>query len=102
MLDTDTRLRVGRAIGKTEEQVAHELMTQLKDRGHLDAPPAMATDGKDDYRQALVDTWAGTGISWGGPTTSHQARSPGVAVSPSCQYPGGESPDWCHDQGDLR
>lgn len=48
---------MGRAIGKTEEQVAHELMAQLKDRGHPDAPPAMATDGKGDYREALLETW---------------------------------------------
>lgn len=53
----DTRLRVGRAIGKTEEEVAHDLMAQLKARGHADAPPAMATDGKGDYRRALVETW---------------------------------------------
>jgi hypothetical protein len=53
----DSRLRVGRAIGKTEEQVAHDLMAQLKDRGHPTHPPAMATDGKGDYRTALVDTW---------------------------------------------
>jgi len=56
-LDTDTRLRVGRAIGKTEEEVAHDLMAQLKDRGHPDAPPAMATDGKGEYREALLETW---------------------------------------------
>jgi hypothetical protein len=48
---------VGRAIAKTEEEVAHDLMAQLKDRGHPDAPPAMATDGKGDYREALVETW---------------------------------------------
>jgi hypothetical protein len=48
---------VGRAIGKTEEQVAHELMAQLKDRGHPDAPPAVHPDGKGDYRAALVETW---------------------------------------------
>jgi hypothetical protein len=53
----DTRLRVGRAIGKTEEEVAHALMAQLKERGHPDAPPAIATDGKGDYRTALVETW---------------------------------------------
>ena len=53
----DTRLRVGRAIGKTEEQVAYDLITQLKDRGHSEAPPAMATDGKGDYRTAMVNTW---------------------------------------------
>lgn len=53
----DTRLRVGRAIGKTEEEVAHALMAQLKERGHPAQPPAMATDGKGDYRTALVETW---------------------------------------------
>jgi hypothetical protein len=53
----DTRLRVGRAIGKSEEQVAQDLMLQLKERGHSEAPPAIATDGKGDYRLALVDTW---------------------------------------------
>jgi hypothetical protein len=53
----ETRLRVGRAIGKTEEEVAHALMAQLKERGHPDAPPAIATDGKGDYRTALVETW---------------------------------------------
>ena len=53
----ETRLRAGRAIGKTEEEVAHALMAQLKERGHPDAPPAIATDGKGDYRTALVETW---------------------------------------------
>jgi hypothetical protein len=32
-------------------------MAQLKDRGHPDAPPPMATDRKGDYREALVETW---------------------------------------------
>jgi len=53
----DSRLRVGRAIGKTEEAVAHELMAQLKERGDPEQPPALATDGKGDYRTALVETW---------------------------------------------
>lgn len=53
----NTRLRVGRAIDKTEEAVAHTLMEQLKERGHPETPPAMATDGKGDYRTAMVDTW---------------------------------------------
>ncbi|MFQ3664279.1 MAG: hypothetical protein SNJ69_18045 [Chloroflexaceae bacterium] len=56
MLDSDTRLRVGCAIGKTEEEVAHDLMAQLKKRGHPDAPLPMVTDGKGDYRTALVET----------------------------------------------
>lgn len=53
----DSRLRVGRAIGKTEAEVALALMTQLKERGHPNTPPAIATDGKGSYRQAMVETW---------------------------------------------
>ncbi len=53
----DTRLRVGRAMGKTEEEVAEKLMAQLKARGHADAPPAIATDGSGSYREAMVETW---------------------------------------------
>ena len=56
-IDMDTRLRVGRAIGKDEGEVAHELMAQLKARGHPNVPPAMATDGKGSYREAMVETW---------------------------------------------
>lgn len=32
-------------------------MAQLKNRGHPHTPPAMATDGKGDYRLALLETW---------------------------------------------
>jgi len=32
-------------------------MAQLQQRGHPDTPPAIATDGKGSYREALVDTW---------------------------------------------
>jgi hypothetical protein len=33
-------------------------MSQLKDRrGHPDMPPAMASDGKGGYREALLQTW---------------------------------------------
>jgi hypothetical protein len=56
-IETDTRLRVGRAIAKTEEEVAQHLMAQLKERGHPDAPPPMATDGKGAYLEAMVETW---------------------------------------------
>ncbi len=53
----DTRLRVGRAIGKSESEVAFAMMSQLKHRGHIHHPPAMATDGNGSYREALVETW---------------------------------------------
>src|SRR4051812_23738491 len=33
-------------------------MSQLKDRrGHPDVPPAMASDGKGGYREALLQSW---------------------------------------------
>jgi hypothetical protein len=33
-------------------------MSQLKDRrGHPNVPPAMASDGKGGYREALLQTW---------------------------------------------
>jgi len=57
VIDLDTRLRVGRAIGKDESEVAATLMAQLKERGHPHTPPAMATDGEGSYRQAMVNTW---------------------------------------------
>src|SRR5947209_13145098 len=56
-IEIDSRLRIGRAIAKTEEEVALELMSQLKARGHPESPPAMATDGKGSYREAMLETW---------------------------------------------
>jgi hypothetical protein len=53
----DTRLRVGRAFAKTEEEVAPQLMQQVKRHAPEAAPPAMATDGKGAYREALLATW---------------------------------------------
>jgi hypothetical protein len=56
-------------VGKTEEEVAPEMMRQIKQRAHPDTPPAMATDGKGGYRATLVQTW-GQGPAykgWGHP-----------------------------------
>jgi len=53
----DARMRVGRAIAKTAEQVADTLLAQLKARGHGDAPPPMATAGTGGYRAAMLATW---------------------------------------------
>jgi len=73
-IESDSRLRLGRAIAKTEEEVADALMAQLKRRGHPDCPPPMATDGKGGYRDALVETW-GQAPHYGGrgrpPTRKH-------------------------------
>ena len=56
-IESNSRLRVGRAIAKTEEEVADTLMAQLKARGHPTTPPPLATDGKGGYRDAMVATW---------------------------------------------
>ena len=53
----DTRLRVGRAIAKTEEEVAPQLMEQIKRHQPEEKPPALATDGKGAYREAMLCTW---------------------------------------------
>jgi len=33
------------------------MMSQIKAHGHSEAPPAIATDGKGAYREAMVETW---------------------------------------------
>lgn len=48
---------MGRAIAKTEEAAAAQLMTQVKSHTPDGKPPAMAPDGKGGYRQARVQTW---------------------------------------------
>jgi hypothetical protein len=72
----DSRLRVGCAVEKTEDEGARALMRVLK-ATHPDEPPPMATDAKGCYREALVDTWgsvpARTGR--GRPPSRKQART---------------------------
>ncbi len=68
----ETRLRVGRAIAKTEEEVAPQLMQQVKRHAPEDPPPALSTDGKGAYREAMLETW-GTVPQYGG-----QGRPPTV------------------------
>lgn len=54
------RLRIARAIGKREEAVAYELVSQVKQREVHDAhgrPPPFASDGLPHYRQALIEVY---------------------------------------------
>jgi hypothetical protein len=44
-------------IAPTEDQAAFQAMAQLKERFCPDHPPAIATDGKGAYREAMVQTW---------------------------------------------
>jgi len=66
----DTRLRVGRAIAKTEEEVAPQLMQQVKRHAPEAPPPAMSTDGKGAYREAMLQLWGTV------PEYSGQGRPP--------------------------
>lgn len=52
----DSRLRIGRAVSKTEGEAALRLMEILK-QTHPERPPALATDARGSYREALVETW---------------------------------------------
>jgi len=48
---------VARAIGKTEEIIAPELMRQVKMHDPDEGPPATSTDGKGAYREAMLEIW---------------------------------------------
>jgi hypothetical protein len=56
MIDMDSRLRLGRAITKNECEAALLLMQTLK-QAHPVTPPAMATDARGGYEDAIVETW---------------------------------------------
>jgi hypothetical protein len=53
----DSRLRIGSAIGKSEEEIAPKLMQQVKMHAPDEGPPALSSDGKDAYPQAMLETW---------------------------------------------
>ena len=57
MIEVETRLRVGRGIGKTETQASIELLQQLKRRGHPDVPPPLVSDGWGGHREALIEVY---------------------------------------------
>ena len=72
-MDMDTRLRVGCVVGKTESEAALVLMQMLK-QAHPDAPPALATDAKGGYEEAILETWGSVPAyrGWGRPATRKQ------------------------------
>src|SRR5258708_8305620 len=53
----DSRLRIGCAIGKSEEEIAPELMEQVKMHAPDEGPPALSSDGKGAYPEAMLATW---------------------------------------------
>lgn len=56
MIDMDTRLRIGCVVSKTESEAALALMQMLK-QAHPQAPPALATDARGGYEEAILETW---------------------------------------------
>jgi hypothetical protein len=56
-IEVETRLRVGRGIGKTETDASIELLQQLKRRGHPDVPPPLVSDGWGGHREALIEVY---------------------------------------------
>jgi hypothetical protein len=76
VIDTKTRLRVGRAIEKTEEEVAQELMRQVRSYAPDAGPPALVTDGKGAYREAMLETW-GKVPAYGGRGAPPKLPKPG-------------------------
>ena len=58
MIDIDTRLRVGRSIGKTEREASGEVFRTLKRaRGHPEKPPPTVSDGWGGIRKAMVEVY---------------------------------------------
>ena len=57
MIEPDTRLRLARGIGANETQASQAAFTQLKQRGHPEAPPALISDGWGGIKQALITVY---------------------------------------------
>lgn len=76
MIDIDSRLRLGCVVKKTESEAARLLMQGLKE-AHPEAPPAIATDAKGGYEEAIVETWgrAPEYRGWGRPPSRKQPVS---------------------------
>lgn len=72
----ESRLRIGSAIGKSEEEIAPQLMEQVKMHEPYGGPPAIVTDGKGAYREAMLETW-GKVPEYGGPGAPPKLPKPG-------------------------
>ncbi len=54
LIEPDTRLRLARGLGSNETQASQAAFTQLKGRGHPEAPPALISDGWGGITQAMI------------------------------------------------
>lgn len=57
LLDSDSRLRVARGIGKDETQASIEVFRLLQQRGHPHDPLPLISDGWGGIGEALVDVY---------------------------------------------
>jgi hypothetical protein len=58
LIETRTRLRVGRGLGQNETEAAIDLWTHIKRRhAHQDSPPPLVSDGWGGHREALVEVY---------------------------------------------
>jgi hypothetical protein len=84
LLETATRLRVGRGIGQNETEAARELWEQVKQRtAHQASPPPFVSDGWGGHREALLEVY--------GQVPPYQGRG----RPPTRKQP---SPDWHYTQ----
>lgn len=58
LIESRTRLRVGRGIGQNETEAAVDLWEQVKPRAaHQDRPPPVLSDGWGGHREALLEVY---------------------------------------------
>jgi hypothetical protein len=84
-------LRVGRAIGKNEEDVAMAMMSQIRDHSNPIDPPAISVDGNDSYPEAMLETWGRLPeySGRGRPPTRKQPHSGWICLQVTKQRSGG-------------
>ena len=70
----ESRLRIGCAIGKTEEEIAPKLMEQVKMHAPDQGPPALSSDGKGAYPKAMLETWGKVPESEGRPAPPNRHK----------------------------
>ena len=57
LLESETRLRVARAIEKHEAEGSLEVMRTLKRRAHPQGPPPIVSDGGSGCADAMIEVW---------------------------------------------
>ncbi len=57
MLDSDSRLRAARGIGKDETEASLKVFQTLQQRGHPDGPPPLISDGWGGIDDAMVTVY---------------------------------------------